>query len=231
MLNSLKDKKTKGGSRLVRDGQPAANADVPGFYENDKNLYEARKQVAETLFGSDYTVNHELVPMVPHIDVCIFSPNGPRHFYTLLSWGMSDIPMNIPEDVDEKISRAEVVLYVNEPNEKNIDVVRFLARYPHKNNTWLAYGHTIPNGNPPEPIFKDSILDTVFFTWSVITSDRSFPAEIKKIYGKEVQLLHIKPISTSECNLMLEKGADALFDLFDQNQDPFILNEQRSSYT
>jgi hypothetical protein len=40
----------------------------------------------------------------------------------------------------------------------------------------------------------------------------------------------VVPITTAECNFKLNNGFDALMDLFDQNQHPYIFDPKRRSY-
>jgi hypothetical protein len=45
-----------------------------------------------------------------------------------------------------------------------------------------------------------------------------------------VQLVWCVPITTAECNLKLERGAGALYDLFDQRNHPLVFSGARESY-
>jgi hypothetical protein len=53
-----------------------ANKPKLGFSEKPTaHLVAAREKVYGEFFGGPFTVNHELLPLVPHIDVYVFEPN------------------------------------------------------------------------------------------------------------------------------------------------------------
>ena len=56
-----------------------------GFPEQDPSAFCAlREKVYEEFFGPPETVSHELLPLVPHIDVFVYPPgHANRPFYTL----------------------------------------------------------------------------------------------------------------------------------------------------
>lgn len=230
MSKWFKGKKSKGGSEILE--YSGEGKSLIGFQDEvDVKLIEQREAVYEELFGDCETVSHELMPMVPHIDVYIFKPNDQgRDFYTLVSSGMSDIPMTLPDGVSEEYNRAEIVMYVKEPKEEYINLIRHYARYPHKYETYFSYEHTIPNGNPPEPFFENSALDSVIFISSILSPDNNFTEQLKSKTGMDVQLLHLTFLTSSECDYKLEKGVDVIYDLFDEKNHSFILDEQRQSY-
>jgi hypothetical protein len=232
MFTWFKGKKSKGGSQIFEYDGERSDKGLIGYQEElDSGFIQEREKVYDSLFGDSETVSHEILPMVPHIDVIIYKPGFQgRDFYTLVSSGMSDKKMNTPNDVSEKYSRAEIIMYTNEPKEFYINLIRHFARYPHKYETYLSYGHTIPNGQPAESLFLNSSLDTLVFIPTILSPDKSFTEKLKKNSGKEVQLLHLTPITTNESNLKLEKGMDSLYDLLDKNKHSHILNECRKPY-
>ena len=118
--------------------------------------------------GEPATVLHELVPDQPHIDVHIVEPTKKRPFYTLITSGMSEIPMNVPDEWRENSTpHAELMLVL--PKEWQMDKItkegrwgwpvrwlRFLAKYPYKHNSWLWIAHTVPNGDDCEPFSAET---------------------------------------------------------------------------
>ena len=226
----FKGKKSKGGSQILE--YDTEGKDLIGFQEDfDVKLREEREKVFDELFGHSESVSHEIMPLVPHIDVYIYEPGYQgRDFYTLVSSGMSDMPMNTPEGVDDRFSRAEIVMYVKEPKDTYINLIRHYARYPHKYETYFAFDHTIPNGQPAEPYFENSSLDSIMFIPSIVKPDGSFTELLKSSTGIEVQLLHMTFLTSAECDLKLEKGSDVIYDLLDEMNHSFICDEQRPSY-
>lgn len=199
--------------------------------EFDEKLHDSREELFDELFGECESVSHEVLPMLPHIDVFIYKPGYQgREFYTLVSSGMSDMAMTLPDNVSNDYNRAEIVMYVSEPKDEYVNLIRHYARYPHKYETYFAHSHTIPNGQPAEPFFSNSILDTIAFIPTIVSPDNKFTDLLFKKSGVSVQLLHLTPITTPECEYKLENGTDELYGLFDDKNHSFILDESRASY-
>ena len=189
-----------------------------------------REKAYHKLFGSDYQVSHELEIKMPHIDVYICPPRKEgRPFYTLVSGGMSDFPMQLEEGVDHSYARREIILYCDKPDDELIGFVRFFAHFPFEFSTWLGSGHTVPNGAPPKPLFENSILTGTYFMNTLLVSDRKLGEKLV-FCGEPVEFLWAIPITQAEMDLKLEKGADALLDLFEQHKHPLVLDRYRSSY-
>ena len=153
-------KKSKGGSTILEYDQSKTDADMIGVQvELDEKLHDSREELFDELFGECESVSHEVIPMLPHIDVFIYKPGHQgRDFYTLVSSGMSDMSMTLPEGVSDEYGRAEIVMYVTEPKDEYINLIRHFARYPHKYETYFAHSHTIPNGQPAELFLNKACL-------------------------------------------------------------------------
>src|ERR1700722_19393280 len=112
-------------------------------------------------FG-DGMVFHEIVSDYVHIDLHIVPANAERPYHLIITTGMSDKPMKAPEKF-QNFKYAE--LYLALPPDWPLDEKAFedeeiwwpfrhlkqTARFPHVFNTWLWFGHTIGNENPPQP--------------------------------------------------------------------------------
>ena len=221
---------SRGGSRLLKYGGEEFTRPEFGFTEeSSQELTEAREKAYDTLFGEAGSVYHEMLPFVPHVDVYRYPPTDERPFYTLVTGGMSDLPMNSPEELGSDFRRAELVFYASEGRDEYQELLRRLAHFPHDNNTWLHWGHTMPNGSPPEPLFGSQSLDSFFFMASIVRPDSELGERL--IWQSEpVNLVWCVPVSTAECELKLEHGADALYDLFDEHKHPFVFPGDRRSY-
>ena len=221
---------SKGGSRLIKYGDDETPKPEMGMLEESTLEYiEERELIYDQFFGESDTVLHELIPLIPHIDVYRFPPNSERNFYTFVTGGMSDLPMNSPSDVGVDYRRAEIIFYSTENRDEYPELLRFLAHFVHDNNTWLHWGHTMPNGQPPEPLFGTEDLDTLLFMPTIVDPDSSLSDKLQ-IESDPVNLLWCVPITTAECQLKLDEGSDALYDLFDANEHPFAFDGDRQSY-
>ena len=135
--------------------------------------------------------------------------------YPLVTGGMSDLPMTVPQQANHSPRRVELIFYCTEPREEYIQTLRWLAHFPHDSKSWLGHGHTMPNGDPPEPLWGSAGLDTVTFMPPIVSKDQTLPDRFQ-INGDPVHLLWVVPLSTAECNDKLQNGFDAMLDLFDQ---------------
>jgi hypothetical protein len=218
-----------GGSVINRYGPELAGPPI-GVTESSAEFARAREAVYDRFFGAAAHVSHEIVPLVPHVDVYIHQP-GPRgrDFYTLATGGMSDLEMSVPAKAKGVPRRVELIFYCREPQQEYIDLLRGMAHFPHNNRTWLGSGHTMPNGVPPEPFLGSPVLDTLLFMPTILTPDGKLADELN-LAGAGVHFLWVVPLTTLECNLKLEKGFDAVLDLFDRHRHPHIFDPGRKSY-
>ncbi len=178
-------------------------------------------------FGPYSEVHHELQPIVPHIDVYVHPPHGDRDFTTLVTGGMSDNPMPVPPGACSP--RAELLLYVDEPKQEYVELLRFVAQLPYKQQTWYSYGSTMTNGQPPQPIFDGSVLDCYLFLMPIIESDFEI-CEAVTIVDSPLQLLWVTPVTSAERQLVMDKGIDAFFPLLNKYDHPLVAAPSRKCY-
>jgi hypothetical protein len=219
-----------GGSVIERYPNAKWNsARIGSLGESAAKFTEAREEVYAKFFGKAATVSHEIIPLIPHIDVYSHERGQlGRDFCTLVTGGMSDLEMRIPAGA-EAPRRVELIFYCSEPNEEYIKTMRWLAHFPHDQKTWVGSGHTIPNGNPPEPFWGSSVLDTILLLQPIVKHDTTLPDELI-LDGEPVHFLWVVPLTTPECNLKLAKGFAAILKLFQQNHHPHVFDPNRVSY-
>jgi hypothetical protein len=220
------------GARIIRYNGGEFSKTQVGFTEEDTSGYaEQREQAFDSLFGEPDTVLHETLPFIPHIDVYSYKPgHAGRDFWTLVTSGMSDLMMTLPEGVNREYGRVELIFYCNEPKDSYTELLRTMAHFPHDNKTWLGSGHTMTNGNPPSPIFHESPgLDCFLFIPTIVSPENTF-ADLVTLAGDPVNLLWLVPITSAERDLKLQKGINAIYDLFDQVRHPHVFTGNRRSY-
>jgi hypothetical protein len=192
---------------------------------NGEECIEEISDHIERHIGEVSMVFHELISDTVHIDVHHVKPTKERPFHTLVTSGMSDLQMSVPKDVD---STRYMELMVTLPESWKIDdesfkdekwywpvrQLKFLARFPHKYETWLAWGHTIPNGDPAEPFADNTDLSGSIILPSVNVPDEFGSLEISN--DKTIEFYSIVPLYEEEMNLKLNKGSDPLLDKFDR---------------
>ncbi len=179
----------------------------------------------EKYIGIVDVVFHELLSDTVHIDVHHVKPTDERPFHTLITSGMSDLPMKVPEGYDVN---PHMELMITLPSEWEISdeafqneywywpirQLKFLARFPHKFDSWFGWGHTIPNGDPAEPFAENTK-----FTGIMLAPSPNVPEEfieLKIDAKKEIHFFSLIPLYEEEMNLKLRKGSDELLEKFDK---------------
>lgn len=211
---------TPGGSTMFRhaarerEWEPAAG---------DTDLIEAIDAHITRHVGEVETVFHEVISDIIHVDVHVVPPTPERNWYTFVTSGMSERPMAVPPE-SELDEYAELVLCLpptwpvsedafkvnNEQHYWPIRWLKQLARLPHEYDTFFCSGHTIPNGDPPEP-FHDTTNMCCWLILSPVWFDEEF-ANLKLPDGRSISFLSIIPIYEEEMQMKLNKGTDALAD-------------------
>jgi hypothetical protein len=196
-------------------------------------LAAAREKVYLQFFGKKWSVRRESPPQDPPIDIYVFEPGedpegNERDFYTLVTSGMSDSPMNVADDAPFR--RAELLLYVDEPADDHLHVLQWLARLPlTQEHTWYGPGTTMTNGQPPEPIFNDSELDCYFFMRPLFGEDDAVHEKLV-LDGDPTTMLWVVPITHAECQFIQRNSPSRFVDLLAEKTHPLTLNETRRSY-
>jgi Suppressor of fused protein (SUFU) len=168
-------------------------------------------------------VFHEVVSDLVHIDVHLVPPQPGRPFVTLVTSGMSDRPMALPPDCDAP-AVAELLLclpadwpleptdFKDEANFWPIRLLKFLARLPHEYDTWLGFGHTVPNGDPPQPY-----ADGTGLCCALIVPPTQFDSRLDQLAlsdDKVIQFYAVVPLYREEMAFKLRHGSEELLRRF-----------------
>lgn len=213
--------KSESGSPIHR----YTEADLNAFEgpSGESSIEEITEHI-EKHIGEIEMVFHELISNQVHIDVYWVKPTEEYPFHTLVTSGMSDKPMQTPEGIegcqfaelsiclpeDWKISEED---FKDENNFWPVRQLKQLARFPHEFNTWISYGHTIPNGDPAEPYSENTKLNTMLLMPSIIFN---LEFHTLNLPNKSIDFYTLIPLYTEEVELKLKKGVEALFDGFDK---------------
>jgi Suppressor of fused protein (SUFU) len=202
-----------------------------GVTKGTAGFAQAREAVYEQRFGKPLSVSHELLPLVPHVDVYTFKRTlVDKEVYSLVTSGMSDLKMTLPPGADKGVPRrVELIFYCSEPRDEYVATLRWVAHFPHDSKSWLGDGHTIPNGDPPAPFWGSTELDTLFFLPPIVKKDQTLASELS-LDGDPVHFLWVVPLTTAECNVKLKRGSDAILNLFQKNRHPWVFDPYRKSY-
>lgn len=186
----------------------------------------------------------EIISDTIRIDINILRPNETEDFYVVYTTGMSDHVMNLPEELTpkEEFERAELMMFMpkewfpesagestlNDMSEKDfwaVHLLKYLARFPEKNNTYLGYGHTVPNGANFEPITDDTTMGGVV----LLQLDEKYSV-MKCADGAIIKAYMVVPAYKEEILYKREHGMEALDQLFKKNQLPLVTDLHRKNY-
>ncbi len=249
LFDNLKNKKgpkavnvTEGGSSVYHYTEKENTGYRPpvayGTYAE-----EISSHFAQLFPEREEIVFHEIVSDLVHIDVCIRKPNDNQKFYVVYTTGMSDMPMTLPEGYTDRedLKYSELYLFLPESfhfgesyslisdlEDKDawiIHLIKYLARFPHEYDTWLGYGHTLPNGPQYAPLCNGTQMGGVVFSQG--GGDLEY---VNTKDGKSINLLMVIPSYQEEIEYKLKYGMSALDKVFRENQLPMILDIQRPNY-
>jgi hypothetical protein len=173
---------------------------VSSFFEDDEVL------VFDEIESPDF-----------HMDVYLVKPDAAsgRGFFTLLTNGVSGIPMAVP---DPRLpAHVELMMLLPEgwpfegeawkrpENYWPIELVKDLGRFPHANKTWIGVGHTIPES-------EGSYLHQKGFVATVLLKATCINEEFQRIdyEGGYVDILMPVPLYEEEYEYKKRNGIDAL---------------------
>jgi hypothetical protein len=184
------------------------------YEENEIDAIEAH---IEKFFGPFENVMHEIVSPDIHVDICIIEPTEQRNYYTLVTMGMGAHRMNVPAELTElKLERAEVLIYlpadwkINSNAEEDYWPLRWLkvlARLPINDDTWLGWGHTVPNG---EPFADNTSLAGVMLVNPQFVEEGASVCALPD--GEEVNFYQVMPLYVEEMEFKIAGDAETLLE-------------------
>jgi hypothetical protein len=215
-MAATRTKRTKGGSMVFRhaerddDWRPPAEVDAPTMQAIEDHI--ARHVARPKL------VLHEILSDTIHLDVHVVPPARRHPYWLLYTTGMSALPMTVHPEADSN-PYAEVMIFLPPDwkcDERSMSQSRWywpvqwlkmLGRLPHDHQTWLAEGHTVPNGDPAKPFDRSTKLACMLLAPSV-----TLPPEAQRVRVRRraIDLLTLWPIHVDEMQLKLDRGHEAL---------------------
>ncbi len=182
----------------------------------------------ERFIGPVETVQHEIVSDLIHVDIHVVPATADRPFHALVTSGMSDRPMRIPDELRGEVPEFAELMILLPPDwpldqddwkeERHywpIRQLKILARLPHEYDTWLGAWHSMPNGDPAQPFAHDTDICAVMLAPPI-----RFPDEFRTIRaddGREIGLFAVLPLLPDEIEAKVRLGVDALLDAFEKH--------------
>lgn len=151
------------------------------------------------------------------VDIYHIKPSEERDFHILITSGMSKLPMNVPANADDfKYGELLAMLPAdwdlsqeglkNSNNYWPVLWLKNLARIPQQYNSWLCYGHSIPNGDPSKPIADTDFQGVVIMDSTTLPEDF---LEVK-VGDDTLYLYTVIPVYAEEMQYKIEHGVKAL---------------------
>jgi predicted Zn finger-like uncharacterized protein len=221
------------GQPIWRHG-PRTKQFTPAF--GDEATIHAIDEHITRHLGPVAGVFHELVSDLVHIDIHMVAPTDARPYHTLVTSGMSDRPMTVPTGAEE-FRYAELMLclppewplteeaFQDEVNYWPIRWLKILARFPHEYETWLGYGHTVPNGDPPEPYAPNTKLCCALLLTPSL-APKEF-AQLRVSAAKTIHFYALVPLYLAEMEFKLKHGVEALAERLCANDVTELLDVKR----
>lgn len=168
------------------------------------------------------------VPPMPGTDgdvaILHVAPTDERPVHTLVTDGMSRMPMALPEAV-AACRRIELVLALPAHWQLSgeglqearwswpVRMLAVLAELPRQHGTWFGEGHSMANGDPPAP-FHDSTR----LCGAILLPPPRLPAAFHRL-GEDadaIGFLSVVPLYREELALKARAGVAALLERFDR---------------
>lgn len=226
-----------GGSKIYRYGAEPDYTEIPE--ESGKYAQEVTARFEKLFPGRQSGVLREVVSEYVQLDVHILRPTAEQNFFVVYTTGMSDRPMTIPQDIPakdrESLELAE--LYMMLPGDWKLEegapptqevywpilLMRFLARFPHEYKSWLASGHTVPNGPDYDPYDASTALGGAV----LVGGGEGELGHLTAKDGRRINLLCVMPAYKEEVEYKLKYGMEALDKLFQAHEVSPVLDIHR----
>ena len=158
------------------------------------------------------------------VDIHILEAPTKQDFHVLYTVGMSALPMQLPDNFYpeyQMLERAELIALlpaewkVEEPKEGEeppeslwwpLDLLQYLARFPHEYKSWLGFGHVIPNSEKYVPYDEKSTKLCGVMLSALHESISMFHAKD----GTLLNLYALMPLYKEEIDFQQKEGSEAL---------------------
>ncbi|MDR1374400.1 MAG: suppressor of fused domain protein [Treponema sp.] len=197
---------------------------APEYYaEEDMDALESH---IEKYFGAYRNVFHEIESPDIHVDIAVVEPTPQRNYYTLVTMGMGARKMKAPPEMED-MDRAEVMICL--PPDWNLDDMederwywpirwlKILARLPINEDTWLGWGHTIPNG---EPFADNTKLCTILLLNPGAFGEKSAYCEISN--GERINFYQMIPLYEEETQFKIKNNVQILLNFLDRDALEYV---------
>lgn len=179
-------------------------------YRPNPAFITAREEAYELAFGVQAEIFHSTDRKTPHIDLYLFPPAGERDFVAVMTGGMSDLPMTVPDGRDSD-SHVELLMGMGQHQHWATNLLKLVAEYPFDQGTFYDVHHTVPFGGE---LGDGSSLAAFLFV-----RPRFLPEALGRFEfeGKRIRFLQAVAITTAEHQFAVAEGSEKLEALLEEH--------------
>ena len=190
----------------------------------DEALAQEREEHIQRLLGEPVHVYYDVGTVAAPIDVQLFRKGD---LYQLVTVGMSDRPMKVPEELEDgdQHALAELVMAlpgdwlpyfpdgIEDPERTwPVRLLGALAALPHQHQSWLGMGHTVPSTQGP---YHPSTKLRCALLLPPLTAPRDF-RQLRLSNGQVVSFHGVVLLYAEEAQQKLDNGLRMLLDAFEK---------------
>jgi hypothetical protein len=170
-------------------------------------------------------------------DVLHVKPVDSRPYHTLVTAGMSSLAMPVPPEVTAP-HRLELMMTLPEGWKPDTDLadervhwptrlLQSLSRLPRDDRErWLGWGHTVANGDPPQPYAPHTELCSVIIAPSLLVPIGFYELNID---SERVAFYSVIPLYREELELQRREGMAVLLEkLLHKDINDVVYRERRN---
>lgn len=191
-------------------------------YRPDLGFIKAREEAYERAFRVQAQILHSTDHKAPHIDLYVFPPDGRRDFVAVLTGGMSDLPMAVP-DGSAAEAHIELIMGIGQHQHWATNLLKLVAEYPFDQGTFYDVHHTVP--------FGGELGDGSSLSAFLLVRPRFLPEGLARFEfgGKRIGFLQAVPITTAEHHFAVAEGSDKLEALLEKHGHLITRDPNRQS--
>jgi uncharacterized protein (DUF3084 family) len=224
-----------GWSRIDQDASESSEDPSASFGERDHfsadvspatvSMMDLRRQEYKKRFGpcSNY---HQDDDASMRVDVAVYPPGRGRDFATLVTSGMSDYPIPMPNG--QRDVHAELLLYATHVDDSAVQILRGAAKVPFQSKQGLSIG-TTGSLRGLKGLMQGSKHNDCVYMLPIVESD-SKPIAAKELIGSTIQLFWLVTITDAERKLIDTGGIHRYLSLLQKNHHAVYFDLMRECY-
>lgn len=216
-------------------------------YDTDRTLVASAGENSQVIeehiqkyLGPVELTFHEIFSEKVHLDIEWVKPSEKYNYNILVTNGMSDLPMTVPQDKwFETFKYCELAICLpsdwkldetslkQEENYWPIRLLKTLARMPFDYKTFLMIDHTVANTANYLPYANNTKLSAALIGLEPTIKDMGFYK--LQLKNKIINFFFVIPLYKEEADFKVKNGADALLKLFDKKGITALINPSREN--